>query len=72
VKARSALSGPTVAFALAGMWTAVIALWFVARPDGGGAIMLILAVVSAPVWLVIGVQRLRARRADDEGRAPPA
>ncbi|GGQ80214.1 MULTISPECIES: hypothetical protein [Actinomycetes] len=72
MKARSALSGPTVAFALAGMWTAVIALWFVARPDGGGAIMLILAVVSAPVWLVIGVQRLRARRAGDEGRAPPA
>ncbi|MFF5345015.1 hypothetical protein ACFY4H_30675 [Streptomyces althioticus] len=72
MKARSALTGPTVAFALAGMWTAMIALWVVARPDGGGALMLVFAAVSAPVWLAIGVQRLRARRADDEGPAPPA
>ncbi|WP_435256059.1 hypothetical protein [Streptomyces althioticus] len=48
MKARSALSGPTVAFALAGMWTAVIALWFVARPDGGTVILLTCSVVSAP------------------------
>ncbi|NEC48331.1 hypothetical protein G3I18_07030 [Actinospica acidiphila] len=72
MKARSVLSGPTVAFALAGMWTAVIALWFFARPDGGMVILLICSAVSAPVWLVVGVQRLRARRADDEGPAPPA
>ncbi|MEU5465058.1 hypothetical protein ACH4KU_21020 [Streptomyces althioticus] len=72
MRARSALTGPTVAFALAGLLTAMIALWFAARPDGGQVIMLILAVVPAPVWLVIGVQRLRAKRADEEGPAPPA
>ncbi|MBJ6643607.1 hypothetical protein [Streptomyces sp. BSE7-9] len=71
MKARNALSGPAAAFVLAGMWTAVIALWFVARPDGGGSIMLTLAVVSAPVWLAIGVQRLRARLAADERPTPP-
>ncbi len=71
MKARNALSGPTAAFVLAGMWTVMIAWWFVARPDGGGPIMMVCAVVSAPVWLAIGVQRLRARRAADEGPTPP-
>ncbi|MFC7903631.1 hypothetical protein ACFUV1_26215 [Streptomyces griseoincarnatus] len=71
MKARNALSGPTAALVLAGMCTAMIALWFVARPDGGGSIMLVCAVVSVPVWLAIGVQRLRARRAAVERTAPP-
>ncbi|WP_242591537.1 hypothetical protein [Streptomyces sp. GB4-14] len=47
MKAHSALSGPTAAFALAGLW-------------------------AMPVRLVIGVQRLRAGRAADDGPAPPA
>ncbi|MEU0913544.1 hypothetical protein [Streptomyces althioticus] len=72
MQARSVLIGPTVAFALAGLWAAMIALWFAARPDGGQVIMLIPAVVPAPVWLVIGMQRLRANRPDEEGPAPPA
>lgn len=40
-------------------------------PGRGGSIMLILAVVSVPVWLAIGVQCLRARRAADERPTPP-
>jgi hypothetical protein len=34
-------------------------------------ILLTCSVVSATVWLAIGVQRLRARRAGDEGPVPP-
>ncbi|MEU4880875.1 hypothetical protein ACWFQ6_28460 [Streptomyces althioticus] len=72
MKARGVLSGPPAAFALAGLWTAVIVLGFVPRPDGGMVILLTCSVVSATVWLAIGVQRLRARRAGDEGPVPPA
>ncbi|MEU9552365.1 hypothetical protein AB0D88_25440 [Streptomyces werraensis] len=72
MKAHSALSGPTAAFALAGLWAMTIALWFAVRPERGGTLTLACAVVSVPVWLVIGVQRLRARRAAGEGPAPPA
>jgi hypothetical protein len=48
VKARGVLSGPPAAFALAGLWTAVIVLGFVPRPDGGMVILLTCSVVSAP------------------------
>ncbi|XMA38779.1 hypothetical protein O1157_25170 [Streptomyces albogriseolus] len=71
MKARSTLSGPTAAFDLAGLWAATIALWFAVRPDRGGTLTPACAAVLVPVWLVIGVQRLRARRATDESPAPP-
>ncbi|MEW1603195.1 hypothetical protein [Streptomyces sp. NPDC093808] len=64
---RRFLAGPTAAFVLAGCWAATAVVWLVERPESGSSwVLLVCAGFSAPLWTVIGVQRLRARRTTGE------